>query len=314
MNSVQAQSAGTKLALGTPPESICPASPLAGLLPAVVVLAMVFAAPAASEETRVSGALVKLIDQLDVPAREAGQIIQLDVQEGTRVKAGEVLARLDDTEARFAQERAQVEMQIAGERASSDIDARSAQRSLVTADMELKRAADARQRLRDLVTETEIDKLRLSADQARLAVEKAEHELAVARLQQALKKVEADFAAQKVARRSLAAPFPGVVAQVFKHAGEWVEPGDKVLRVIRLDRLRAEGFLEARQAASALEGRVVTLSVDLPGKPAASFTGKLTFVSPEIDPFNHSVRVLAEIDNPQSLLKPGLRGTLTIRP
>jgi macrolide-specific efflux system membrane fusion protein len=270
--------------------------------------------PAAAEEIKVPGALVKLIDQLDVPAREAGQIIQLDVQEGARVKVDEVLARLDDTEARFTEQRAKVELQIAAEQATSDIDARSAQRSLLTAEMELKRAEEARQRLRDLVTETEIGKLRLSADQARLAVEKAQHELAVARLQQSLKKVEADFAAQRFARRSLSSPFPGVVVQVFKHAGEWVEPGDKVLRVIRLDRLRVEGFLLAAQAAGSLEGRPVTLTIDLPGKPAASFSGKLTFVSPEIDPFNHSVRVLAEIDNPQSLLKPGLRGTLTVRP
>jgi macrolide-specific efflux system membrane fusion protein len=279
-----------------------------------VLLATCLTGAAFAQEIKVPGALVKLIDQLDVPAREAGQIVQLDVQEGARVKAGEVLARLDDTEARFAEQRAKVELQIAGEQATSDIDARSAQRSLMTAEMELKRAEDARQRLRDLVTETEIDKLRLNADQAKLALEKAQHELAVARLQQSLKKVEADFATQRVARRSLSSPFPGVVVQVFKHAGEWAEPGDKVLRVIRLDRLRVEGFLEAAQAAGALEGRPVTLTVDLPGKPAASFSGKLTFVSPEIDPFNRSVRVLAEIDNPQSQLKPGLRGTLTIRP
>jgi macrolide-specific efflux system membrane fusion protein len=283
-------------------------------IPAVVLFAMCLTAPAPAQEIKVLGALVKLIDQLDVPSREAGQIVQLDVQEGARVKAGEVLARLDDTEVRFAEQRAQVELQIAGEQARSDIDARSAQRSLATAEMELKRAEDTRQRLRDLVTETEIDKLRLGADQARLAVEKAQHESAVARLQQSLKKVEADFAAQRVARRSLLAPFPGVVVQLFKHVGEWAEPGDKVLRVIRLDRLRAEGFLEAGQAAGSLEGRPVTLTVDLPGKSAATFSGKLIFVSPEIDPFNRSVRVLAEIENPQSLLKPGLRGTLTIRP
>jgi multidrug efflux pump subunit AcrA (membrane-fusion protein) len=102
--------------------------------------------------------------------------------------------------------------------------------------------------------------------------------------------------------------------QVCSRCGEWVEPGDKGLRGGRLDRRRVEGFLLAAQAAGSLEGRPVTLTIDLPGKPAASFSGKLTFVSPEIDPFNHSVRVLAEIDNPQSLLKPGLRGTLTVRP
>jgi RND family efflux transporter MFP subunit len=267
---------------------------------------------AAGEEIKISGALVKLIDQLDVPAREAGTIVQLDVQEGERVKAGAMLARIDDTEARFAEERAKVELQIASQNAASDVAVRSAQRAVQTAQIELKRAEEAKLKLRDVITETELDKLRLAADQAKLAVEKAHQERAVAQLQQDLKKVEAEFAARNVARREAASPFPGVVVQVNKRVGDWVQAGDKMLRVIRLDRLRVEGFLEASQAVPGLEGRPVTLAVDLPGKAGAAFGGKLTFVSPEIDPFNRSVRVLAEIENPSLVLQPGLRGTLTV--
>jgi RND family efflux transporter MFP subunit len=266
----------------------------------------------AGGEIKIAGALVKLIDQVDVPAREAGTLMQLEVQEGSRVKAGAMLARIDDTEARFAEERAKVELQIAIKNAESDVAVRSAQRAVQTADLELKRAEEARLKLRDVVTETELDKLRLAADQAKLGVEKAQQERAVAQLQRDLKRVEVDFAGRNVSRREASAPFPGVVVQVHKHVGDWVQPGDKLLRVIRLDRLRVEGFLEAAEATPGLEGRPATLTVDLPGKPGASFSGKLTFVSPEIDPFNRSVRVLAEIENPNFALQPGLRGTLTV--
>ena len=277
----------------------------------VVLLAM---APvwAAAEEIKVAGALVKLIDQLDVPAREAGTIVELVVREGSRVKLGDALVRVDDTEARFALERAQVEFQIAGQNAASDVAVRSAQRAQQTADVELRRAEDARQRLRESITESELEKLRLAADQAKLAVEKAVHERAVAQLQRESKKVEADFAARNVKRREATALFPGVVVQVNKHVGDWVQPGDKMLRVIRLDRLRVEGFLDAAYATQVGEGVPAALAVDLPGKPGSVFQGKITFVSPEIDPFNRSVRVLAEIENPGLSLQPGLRGTLVV--
>lgn len=273
---------------------------------------LITASVAAAEEIKIANALVKLIDQLEVPAREAGTIAGLHVQEGSRVKAGIPLARIDDTEARFAEERAKVELQIASQNAASDVAVRLAQRGQQTAEAELKRAEEARQKLRDVVTETELEKLRLAVDQAKLAVEKAQHEQAIARLQLDLKKVEAEFTGQNVARREVTTPFPGVVVQVNKHVGDWVQPGDKVLRVVRLDRLRAEGFLDAAQAAPGLEGRGVTFIVDMPGRPPATLGGKLTFVSPEIDPFNRSVRVLAEIDNPTLVLQPGARGTLVI--
>jgi len=57
----------------------------------------------------------------------------------------------------------------------------------------------------------------------------------------------------------------------------------------------------------------VSLTVEQPGKPAVVFPGKLIFVSPEIDTNNRSVRVLAEFENPNFALQPGMRGTLTIR-
>jgi multidrug efflux pump subunit AcrA (membrane-fusion protein) len=106
-----------------------------------------------AQEIRISNALVRLIDQLDVPAREAGTLVQLDVQEGAKVAEGAKLARIDDSEARYAEERAKLELQIATQNAASDVGVRSAQRAAQAANLELTRADDARQRLRDVVTE-----------------------------------------------------------------------------------------------------------------------------------------------------------------
>jgi macrolide-specific efflux system membrane fusion protein len=278
----------------------------------LVILLFAAGAARAADEIKIQGALLKLIDQLDVPAREAGTLTRINVEEGLQVKVGEALAAVDDTEARFAEERAKVELSIATQAAESDVSVRAGTRALVAAEAELRRAEEARLKLRDIVTESEMDRLRLAVDQARLAIEKAQHDLSVARLQRDLKKVEVDFATRAVARRQIAAPFPGVVVQVHKRLGDWVEPGDKLLRLVRLDRLRIEAFLDSAQASAGLEGRPVTLNLDGTFKPAGAFVGKLIFVSPEIDPLNRSVRILAEFENPSYELKPGMRGTLTV--
>src|SRR5262249_53573018 len=49
-----------------------------------------------AQDIPVPGALVKLIDQLEVPAQEAGAVVMLDVQEGAHVTEGTLLVRLDD--------------------------------------------------------------------------------------------------------------------------------------------------------------------------------------------------------------------------
>jgi macrolide-specific efflux system membrane fusion protein len=189
---------------------------------------------------------------------------------------------------------------------------RSAERALETAQSELRRAEDARGRLREVITEAELERLRLASDQARLTVEKARHELQLAALTQELKQVELQFAAQQVERRQVKAPFAGVVVHIHKPRGSWAEPGDKLLRLVRLDRLRVEGLLDARHLRPNLQGQSVTLAVELPGAKPTQFRGQLVFVSPEIDPFNKQVRVLADIDNPRLILQPGLRGVLML--
>ena len=110
----------------------------------------------------------------------------------------------------------------------------------------------------------------------------------------------------------LLSPVNGVVVEILKHPGEWVEPGEKVLRIVSIDRLRAEGLVHVSKLPANLVGAPVTISVELPDKGATTFKGKVVFVSPEISPVNGQARVWAEIDNSSGLLRPGLRPQMKI--
>ncbi|MDH3717421.1 MAG: efflux RND transporter periplasmic adaptor subunit, partial [Planctomycetota bacterium] len=90
-------------------------------------------------------------------------------------------------------------------------------------------------------------------------------------------------------------------------------PGDPVVRIIKLDRLRVEAHVDGKKFGRDLEGYSVRLQVTLPpGDRVEEFLGKIVFVSPEVQPVTGEVRVWAEVENPQFRLRPGDHGALTI--
>src|SRR5262249_12659479 len=125
---------------------------------------------------------------------------------------------------------------------------------------------------------------------------------------------ENEWAAAKLAvtRRKIVAPFDGVVVQIFVRLGEWVEPGQKMLRIVNVEKLKAEGFLPAESVSSLATGAPVRLVIDLSDQHEAPFDGTLAFVSPEVDPITRQVRVWAEIDNRAGRLRPGQPVRMTI--
>lgn len=282
--------------------------------PFAIILTMAAAGVAVAEDAnlKVDSVVVRLIEQVDVPARERGVLSRLLVREGQFVKAGDELAQIDDTEPRLELNRARIELQRAREQVNNTAKLKLAEKSLQLADVELKRALQAVIRYNKAVSQSERDKLQLEVDRAQLQVEDAEQELSLARILVERGENDVAIADSRIQRRKITSPIEGVVVQVNHRPGEWVEPGESVVRIVRIDRLRAEGFIDSRHLASSLSGRIVKLVVDLPGRGETTFDGELRFVSPEIDPVDGKIRLWAEIENDELLLRPGLRGSLWI--
>jgi macrolide-specific efflux system membrane fusion protein len=262
-------------------------------------------------DVQVSSVLVKLIEQVEVPARESGALANVTAREGEMVQAGAAVAQIEDADAQFDKRSAQMELLAAGKEADNDVKVRFARKSHEVAEAELRRAVDSERRFAQSVSQSEIDHLRLSAQKTELEIEQAQLELELAQAARELKQIDVEHAEHVIKERRITAPLAGFVAEVMRHQGEWVEPGQTILRILRLDRLRAEGLVNASDVSGDFKGRKVTLTVNVDGQPA-EFTGTVTFVSPEVDPVNGQVRIWAEIDNPQFKLRPGLHGSMVI--
>ncbi len=272
---------------------------------------LVAASALVADEVQVSSVLVKLLDEVEVPAREAGVLEKVSVREGEMVEAGAPLAQIDDAAARFLWRRAQTELLAAEKQADSDVKVRFANKSLEVAEAELRRAIDSRRRFAQSVSQSEMDRLRLTVQKTALEIEQAQLELELAQAAREAKLIDVHSAEHSIRQRQVAAPLAGFVAEVNRHQGEWVQPGQTIMRILRLDRLRAEGLIDATLVNGELKGRKARLTVEIDGQPA-EFAGFVTYVSPEIDPVNGQVRIRAQIENTQLKLRPGLHGSMTI--
>jgi len=272
--------------------------------PAITLAADSPTSSSAVSPIEVESVVLRLFEEAEVPAQEAGVVTGVAAREGQRVKQGELLAQIDDQVPRLAADAAKAKYDITREKATNDVKIRYAQKALEVSEAELRRSTESIEKFAKSVSQSQLDVEQLTVQKNRLEAEQAEHEQAIAVLEMKAQENELNSAKAEVTRRRIAAPFDGAIVQVYLRKGEWAEPGQKALRIVNTDRLKAEGFIKADDAATVAAGKPVEVNVELGGKPQ-KFVGKIAFVSPEVDPITGQVRVWAEIDNRDGRLRTG---------
>ncbi len=230
-----------------PPEPASP-SPVLPVLPAPDALALEPDFPDQSSlagGVKVQECVVRFGEELNLPTTEAGLIAELNVTVGQTVGTETPVARLDDRSLKIRSRAALLRLTAAQEQAADDVELRYAQTARAEAQAELDSSRAVYNESSGAVPLVNIRRLRLAVERA---------ELEVARAHQAVRQtqIEADLRAADVAlledtlrRFSLTSPIDGVVLQVYKQRGEWVAAGDAVVRLARLDRLQVQALLSA---------------------------------------------------------------------
>ena len=266
------------------------------------------------EPITIEQALLKIQESVNIPAATDGILVEMNVTEGDIIQAGRLLARIDDSHSRLKLNEAEIDVEIEQAQVANDIDVRYAEKTLEVAQANLKRAEIAVSKVKNVVTEAEMDQLRLIVEQHKLAREQADKNHHIAKMNLQLRNNIVQQRKEILADHLINAPMSGMIVAVERRTGEWVKTSDTIARLVRIDKLRVEGFVTAEQAATGLVGRPVEFKIDLPHLDGDRFTGTLTFVNPDAIPINGKLRVWAEIDNSKLKLVPGLKGTLIVQP
>ena len=178
------------------------------------------------------------------PAQQTGVLQEIVVSEGAIVAEGETLARLDDRQAQLDVAKADLESAQAEAQATNRIRVKFAEKSLAVAKAELERSQESISQFAKSISQSQLDVEKLTVEKLTLEAAQAEHELELDQFDWKLKQQEVAAAKLRLAQHEVEAPFAGTVALIWARRGEWVELGAPVVRLVAIDKLRAEGFLD----------------------------------------------------------------------
>jgi RND family efflux transporter MFP subunit len=211
--------------------------------------------------------VIQPVKQSTVAAQASGRIATLLVKAGDKVKAGQLLATIDDREALAGLQRSQAQVNQA------DAEARNAQAQL--------------ERTRDLQTKGFVSK-------AALDTADTQYKSALAMRDQATASARQSSISQGFTRVS--APFDGWVLQTFAEAGDLAVPGKPLLTVYAPQPLRAVVQVPASRAQSVGSAPQTRVLVDAPAGGAGQTITPVSRTSvPSADPVSQTMEWRLEL-------------------
>jgi RND family efflux transporter MFP subunit len=182
--------------------------------------------------------------EVRVGAERAGRIVRVRVEEGRKVRLGELLAEIDSDELRAALEEARAHV------VEAEAEKHLAEANLVR-----------RQKLQEeqIVALSDLDQATRDLDTARARVETA--------------KATVTRGEAQLAKTRILAPIAGTVIARKVDAGQMVEAGDQAFALADLSRLRVEGEAHEADAGAIALGADVTITAD--GFPGQAWRGRV---------------------------------------
>jgi multidrug efflux pump subunit AcrA (membrane-fusion protein) len=264
----------------------------------------------------IPNAVIRVADSIKLAAKEPGVLLHLTVKEGTVVQTGQKIGQIDDSEPQLQKQAATYAMNGALKRAKDNVEIRFATAQSLVSQADYDNLEEANRLAKGAVTDTDVRRAKLDWDRAVLAIEKARHEQELAKFEYFTKKTELEAAELAIKRRVITAPFDGIVERLARKQEEWVNPGDAILQLLRLDTMEVEGAVDQDSFdAHELQNCEVTVEVQLARGRKETFRGRLTKISAVVGG-DGKYAVRAEVANRQEygswMLRDGLMSTMTI--
>ena len=239
-----------------------------------------------------SGYIVTQHKYIVIGTKILGQIVAEPIEEGQRVKVGDLLARIDDRDYQ------------------SQLRQAYAERDLATANVKLKQARA--ERIRELHKEGVQSKDALDDAENQLAVAEAELNKAVGAI---------DFAKFMVSQTVIRSPINGVVLQKYRELGDTINFGGSIqagggatdiVQLADLSDLRCEVDINESDIAKVTMGTPATVIPD--AYPDNPFAAQVVKIYPEADRQKGTVKVEVKILQPDlKIIKPEMSAKVTFQ-
>lgn len=249
-----------------------------------------------------------------IGAKVAGRVKEVSVDLGDAVAQDEVLAALDAEEFDLAVRQAEAQLEqiraklgLKPDEEDKALDPRKVPAVL----QEEAQWNDAKSKLeraeslssRSVISEEELQERRAAAEVAaaryRAALNTVDEDLAL----MAVRRAELGMARQKLANSVIRAPFAGTIEQRHVAPGVYLNVGQPVVTLVRIDPLRFRAGVPELKATDVAVGQEVRLSVAGETEPLVAHVSR---ISPSLDTSSRSLTVEADIPGPGAGLRTGL--------
>ncbi len=248
-------------------------------------------------------------------------LTEILVKEGSDVKKGDVLARLDDIDFRIAERRRESELlqaqlgeKQAAVRLAEAVARERAQRAMhERAKSDFERAQNAMQGGIDVLSVKEITDASSSFEQAEaeleastLAAELLRSELELSSVTTEATRIELEAARNDLAQTVIRAPIDGVIEDRSVDAGLLVSPQTQLFTIV--DPLRLVANLRVPQEDLSRVSRLgLPVEFRLDALPTMKFVGRVEAINPSVDPASGLIKIRVRLDDEAaSSIRPGM--------
>ncbi len=184
---------------------------------------------------------------LSVSPKIQGRIVQLNVDEGDTVSAGEVLVQLDDSDLRAQEAQAQAALEYAREAVSlAEVSVQKAQEDFNRSQTQYKQSVIPKE----------------DYDHSRQALELAQAQKKLAQAQVNNAQAHIEVIATQLDNTTISTPQRGTVARKWVLPGDIIQPGQPMYTIYNLDSVWVTANLEETKLAAVHLGDKVSISVD----------------------------------------------------
>jgi len=256
------------------------------------------------------------------------RIVELPFDEGQTVKAGTVIARVDDAD--YKQQVAIAEASHVERTRQLDVaqqNVAATRRTIVSDQAEVSLRQLEFDRAQTLLTkgagttdardvaETALEQARAALDRDNALEAVAERNVALANAAITTARANLDLAKITLGYTTLAAPFDGVILVRQAELGEVVSPGAAIVTLADIDHVWLRAYVNETDIGKIRLGEAATVATDsFPGK---AYPGRISFIAEQAEFTPKSVethaervtlvyRIRIDIDNPTHELVPGL--------
>jgi multidrug efflux pump subunit AcrA (membrane-fusion protein) len=290
-------------------------------------------------------ATVESFEHADLYAKTAGYVTEVKADIGDHVKAGQVLAVIDNPElarelaaakatvrakeqlaaaSRAAVDQAQTALRVTkGQLVAYQADLKLAQVTFKRQEDLFQGKAITDQQLDDARTKAEVAQAQLQVGEAKIAA--AEADVRAAEANQAVAAAQVDVAGAEAGRLEallsytrITAPFDGVVSKRMVNRGDLTQSGaatrtTPLFTVQGLDTVRVACEVPELNAVRVAAGTPASIKVF--GPDGQTIDAKVTRAATTLDPDTRTMRVEVHLPNPEERLRPGMyvQVTLTLR-